>query len=326
MHNILNNSFNYIFMRLARFWMTRFESFPQFDKDKVGLLQEVFNHPEFSDGTIEQQKQIMFKSSKSKYDNELNFPIDKYFGFNLLPYLKDKKVLDLGCLVGGRTVAWYQRYEIKHICGIDVNQVYIDAAKQFADFKQINAEFRKAYAENLPYEDNRFDAIITFDVFEHVQNLEVTLKECQRVLKPGGKLFVVFPSYYQPKEHHLGLVTRLPGLQYFFSGRTLVKTYYAIIKERGQAANWYKRNNQELEKWEKGNTINGTSFRSFHHLIKKQNWKTVFVGRKPIGSVGRSLENKRILQKMFLLLTPLTYIPFIQEFFLHRITFILEKE
>lgn len=313
-------------MNLARYLMTKFASFPQFDKDKVGLLQEDFNHPEFINSTVEQQKSIMFNSSKYRYEDELSFSIDKYFGFNLLPYLKNKNVLDLGCFVGGRAVAWYERYQINHICGIDISQVFIDAAEQFADSKQINAEFRKAYGENLPYEDNRFDAIITFDVFEHVQNLEVTLKECQRVLKPGGKLLVVFPTYYQPNEHHLGLVTRLPGIQFFFSGRTLVKTYYEIIKERGQAANWYKRNNRDLEEWEKGNTINGTSFRKFHRLIKKQNWKIAFVGRKPIGSVGRSLENKKILKTLFILLTPLTYIPFIQEIFLHRITFILEKK
>ncbi len=311
---------------LAKYLMNLFGSNPHFDKDKVGLLQEVFNHEEFINGSSDQQKEIMYKSSESKYEDELNFPIDNYFGFELLPYLQNKNVLDLGCFVGGRTVALFERYKISHICGIDINQVFIDAAEQFAISKNVNAEFRKGFGENLPYKNDQFDAIITFDVFEHVQNLEATMEECYRVLKKGGKLLVIFPTYYQPKEHHLGLVTRLPGLQYLFSGKTLVRSYYEILQERGESSNWYKRNSPDLNDWEKGNTINGTSFRQFRQLIKKQNWKIVFQGRKPIGTVGRSLENGKWLKAFFKLLTPLTYIPFIQEVFLHRITFILEKK
>ena len=66
-------------------------------------------------------------------------------------------------------------------------------------------------AENLPFPDERFDAILSFDVFEHVQDVAATLAECHRVLKQGGLLLVVFPGYWQPREHHLGLATRLPG-------------------------------------------------------------------------------------------------------------------
>ena len=45
----------------------------------------------------------------------------------------------------------------------------------------------------LPFENNRFDAIFSSEVFEHVFNLEHMLKELNRVLKPGGKMLITCP-------------------------------------------------------------------------------------------------------------------------------------
>lgn len=55
----------------------------------------------------------------------------------------------------------------------------------------------------LPFEDNTFDCIISFYVFEHVQNWQQALAEIQRVLKPGGACLHIFPSKYCPVEPHL---------------------------------------------------------------------------------------------------------------------------
>lgn len=107
--------------------------------------------------------------------------------------------MDLGCFTGGKTVAWFERYKLQKITGIDIKNVYIDAAVQFADKHTVNADFKVSFGESLPFEDDTFDAILSFDVFEHVQNVQRTLHECYRVLKTGGRLFIVFPSYYHPK-------------------------------------------------------------------------------------------------------------------------------
>jgi hypothetical protein len=83
---------------IAKFVMKRFQSFPTYNKEKVGELNEVFRHNTFLNGTAEQQKEIMLKSSQSKYDSEFDFPFDKYFGFELLSILNNKTVLDLDVL------------------------------------------------------------------------------------------------------------------------------------------------------------------------------------------------------------------------------------
>lgn len=323
--NIRNGLRPMVSLRLAKFLMKKFEAFPALQEKSNGEYKEIFNHARYINGSPAERDAIAFISSEAKYKSELEYPWDHYFGIELAPLLQGKSALDLGCFTGGRGVAWAERYKLKYLIGVDVAQPFIDAAKQFAASKGVDADFKVAKGESLPVPNASVDAILSFDVLEHVQDLGKTLAECHRVLKPGGRLFVVFPSYYQPVEHHLSFVTRFPGIQYLFSGATLVRAYSEILDKRGADALWYKRQSPHLEPWERGNTINGTTLRSFNALIRELNWKVVHQSRKPIGHIGRNSSKNRIRMIMARLFCPLTYIPGLQEIFLHRITYILEK-
>ena len=310
---------------LARFLMTRFEAAPVSPDVDVGRLQEVFRHPIFLDASEEDRRRIMLRSSESSYCDELAYPWDNYFNTELSPLLKDAEALDLGCFNGGRSVAWSEHYRLRHLSGMDVAQVYVDAARLFAEAKNIAADFQVGRGETLPYPDERFDAVLTFDVFEHVQDVAATLAECHRVLRHGGKLCVVFPGYWHPREHHLGLVTKLPGIHYFFSGETLVRAYDDIVAVRGSEAAWYRRESRELRSWERGNTINGTTFSEFRSLVKSMNWGILRESRRPIGSVGRLFARSRLVHAMSSAMMPLVYMPGAREIVLHRIAYILER-
>jgi 2-polyprenyl-3-methyl-5-hydroxy-6-metoxy-1,4-benzoquinol methylase len=290
-------------------------------------LNEIVKHPRFVQAPESERAALMMRSAQAKYESEIDYLWDHYFGMDLKPLLTGKRVMDLGSLYGGRSVAWAEKYQLAHITGIDVNPVYIEAASRFAESKHVNADFYVAFGEKLPFESESFDAILTFDVLEHVQSPRSTLAECHRVLKPGGHLCLVFPSYWQPIEHHLSLVTRFPGLQYLFSGRTLVEAYSRILASRGQDAAWYKRDQLELRPWERCNTINGTTLRSFRKLIKDGDWKIVKHSRPPIGSMGRTVvRHSRLWHRALAGLgKPLVRIPVLQEAFLHRVVFILER-
>jgi ubiquinone/menaquinone biosynthesis C-methylase UbiE len=310
---------------IAKWLMKISERRPHFSENEVGELREAFNHDSFLQADSSHRKSIMLKSSESKYKSELQYPWDNYFGFSLKPLLHGKNALDLGCFTGGRSIAWFERYGLNRISGTDINDVYIEAAREFGSIRHATTDFRLGCGEHLPFSDNSLDAILTFDVFEHVKDIHQTLNECYRVLRKGGRLFSVFPSYFNPMEHHLSLVTNLPCIHWLFNGQTLMRAYWELLEERGNEAYWYKRSSQQLESWERCNSINGTTFLKFRAIIRTMKWEVQSEVHKQLGSVGRNVSQFPFLLVISKLLFPLTFIPVIQEAFLHRITFILKK-
>lgn len=306
--------------------MKKAESFPPSLENSMGELSEIFQHPVYLNGSERHRREIMYKSSRSKYQAELEKPWDRYFEKDLRPLLAHKEVLDLGCFTGGRSVAWFQRYNLKSIAGIDVSPPYIKAAMNFAKAMAIKAHFETATAENQPFKNDTFDAILSYDVFEHVQEVSAVLNECYRVLKPGGRLFLVFPSYLHPTEHHLDLVTKMPAIHYLFSAKTLVSAYHEICQERGPNSDWYKRGTPNLEQWEKGNTLNGTTLARFRKLLKLNNWNITFHGKQPVGYFLRTTTNSRIFKLMSKISTLLIQFPILEDFLINRIVYILQKD
>jgi 2-polyprenyl-3-methyl-5-hydroxy-6-metoxy-1,4-benzoquinol methylase len=57
---------------------------------------------------------------------------------------------------------------------------------------------RVGSADSLPFADGAFDAVISLDTLHHVPDLERTLAEAARVLKPGGHFFVFEPNICNP--------------------------------------------------------------------------------------------------------------------------------
>lgn len=59
------------------------------------------------------------------------------------------------------------------------------------------SRFVCALAENIPFEDGFFDAIISVNAIDHVNDFSATAKELKRVLKPGGRFRM--HVHYHPK-------------------------------------------------------------------------------------------------------------------------------
>lgn len=53
----------------------------------------------------------------------------------------------------------------------------------------------------IPFPDNQFDAIVSFEVLEHVFDIDAILSEWRRVLRPGGKVLATLPFAWD--EHEL---------------------------------------------------------------------------------------------------------------------------
>lgn len=308
--------------KLLRWLMKRFERFPTPDRYDMG---EIFDHPDYVEGDNERRRKIQHRSSLMKYEDERRCPWDAYFGIALRPLLRGRDVLDLGCFTGGRTLAWAERYGPAHCYGIDVRFDFAQAARRFASHRGSAARFAVGVGEAIPFRDNCLDAILSYDVFEHTRDVERVLAECRRVLRPGGRLFVVFPGYFHPIEHHLGCVTLTPCLHWFFSGADLVAEYNRIVAERGDQARWYARRRPGLASWERCHTINGTTVRAFRRMIGRGGWTVEREVVLPLFRVGRAVGRRRILRVIGWLIAPLAHLPVLEEALRHRIVYVLRK-
>ena len=57
----------------------------------------------------------------------------------------------------------------------------------------------------IPFPDDHFDCVVNNMVFEHVHDIDHTLSEICRVMKPGGRLLSLFPSLEVLREGHCGV-------------------------------------------------------------------------------------------------------------------------
>lgn len=60
--------------------------------------------------------------------------------------------------------------------------------------RQPGVEFRQTVVPPLPFEDDSFDCVISFQVIEHIARDREFVREIRRVLRPGGKFIVTTPN------------------------------------------------------------------------------------------------------------------------------------
>ena len=120
------------------------------------------------------------------------------------------------------------------------------------------------------------------------------------------------------------MATSALGIQYFFSGQTLVRAFAEIVDERGESAAWYRRQNPELSDWERGHFINGLSWRRFRTLLRND-WNIEYQSRLPIGAIGRTWRDKPLLRLATSPMYVLAQIPLLDEIAMHRITVVLQR-
>jgi len=97
----------------------------------------------------------------------------------------ESKILDLGCGMGHCSL---KLSKLGKVFGVDYSRKAIETAK-----KHVNAEFKVAKAEHLPFKNEFFDFIVAKDLIEHVPNDLKVLKEIERVAKRNAKVIIYAP-------------------------------------------------------------------------------------------------------------------------------------
>jgi SAM-dependent methyltransferase len=259
------------------------ESRIQFDLQTGAAFRELFDHPQYLALDESTRIELGLNWARHRYQTETDSPsLDLYFGKTELSkyFVGGATILDIGCYIGGKSIRWLEKFKAAEIQGIDIDPRFIEIANHFAKEKNANAHFKVNFAENLEFPDSFFDVIVSENTFEHVRDLHKVMSECNRVLKKGGFLVVIFPGFWGPSSHHLDLVSNTPFLHWFFSYPSLIKAYRALLDERGVESLWYRPDDKHPLPHEKGLTINGTGAMQFHRMVKRDGWKIVIDGFK----------------------------------------------
>jgi SAM-dependent methyltransferase len=120
------------------------------------------------------------------------------------------RVLDDGCGGGGTALSLAE--EAGFAVGLDLDARFRDAGTRLAGEKRVaNAGFVQGDGTRLPFRDGSFDLVFSHSVIEHVRSAEEYLRECHRVLRRGGVLYLSTAPYLSLTGAHLPrLVVPLP--------------------------------------------------------------------------------------------------------------------
>ncbi len=100
---------------------------------------------------------------------------------------RDSYVLDVGCGVGITACYLAKEYGC-NVVGVDLSEMMVERSKERAKRKNVEdkVEFRVAEAQDLPFKDEVFDAVICESVVAFSKDKQKVISEYARVTKSGG--------------------------------------------------------------------------------------------------------------------------------------------
>lgn len=151
-----------------------------------------------------QEVATMFNNISAKYDflnHFLSLGIDKLWrkrAIKELKTLKPKRILDIATGTGDFALEAL-KINPHNIIGVDISEGMLKVGMEKMKAKEVDhiISLRLGDSENLPFENEVFDAITVGFGVRNFENLEKGLSEMLRVLKPGGKAIVL--EFSKPK-------------------------------------------------------------------------------------------------------------------------------
>lgn len=111
-----------------------------------------------------------------------------------------EKVLEIGCGLGTDLVEYAKNGSI--VTGVDLNEDQINFTKLNLELRNLPySELKVANAEKLPFDNNKFDLVVSFGVLHHTPNTEKAIEEVYRVLKDDGTAIIML--YARGWKHYI---------------------------------------------------------------------------------------------------------------------------
>lgn len=174
-------------------------------------------------------------------------------------FVKDKIVLDDGCGSG------YGSYYLitngaEKVIGVDAAEEAVLYARDRYIFE--NLEFQSCDATQLAFDDRIFDTTISFQVIEHIREMDKFLDEIVRVLKDSGVVLISTPNKrtYSPN-------TAVPENPFHVKELYLDEFDELLKRHFGKVEMWGVSQSAEAEKFQKA--ISTSTFKHIGNLIRK---------------------------------------------------------
>ena len=142
---------------------------------------ELYNDDQTSSKIWLSKLQRKMDSKKFNYANLLinNFIKNKY-----------KKIVDIGCGSGLFLEHMYKNGWDECV-GLDINKNYLDTYSKIKGVQFINSTFEKIEPKKV---GNNYDCVSMWGVFEHLYDINLTLKNVKKILRKKGILFIMVPN------------------------------------------------------------------------------------------------------------------------------------
>jgi len=154
----------------------------------------------YKDDAAAKKQQIakMFNSISAKYDllnHLLSAGVDIYWrktAINKLRKGSPKLILDVATGTGDFAMEALS-LQPEHVFGVDISDGMLDIAREKIKRKKLDQSITlmRGDSENLPFQENMFDAVIVAFGVRNFENLEKGLADMLRVLKPGGQVLIL---------------------------------------------------------------------------------------------------------------------------------------
>jgi SAM-dependent methyltransferase len=139
------------------------------------------------------------------------------------------RVLDAGCGGGGMPLSLAE--EAGPVVGIDPINRFGDAGVRLARERGLTGlHFALADGMALPFSNEAFDLVLSHAVIEHVADAPLYLRECARVLAPGGRVYLSTAPYLSFAGAHLPRLKVPVPLHLLFGRRIAFATFTFLAR------------------------------------------------------------------------------------------------
>lgn len=152
--------------------------------------------PSSSTENLDEAHLAYLETRENEYLSELragkidrsNFEVNKEFLESTHLMRGPLQILEVGCGAGSMT--GYLAAQGFDVIGTDVSEVLL----QYARDRHPGCRFERMLGEVLRFADSSFDLVVSFDVLEHIPDVDGHMREVARVLRPGGHYLLQTPN------------------------------------------------------------------------------------------------------------------------------------